>query len=81
MKKLPTALMVPSSSLKVWVTIAPPLDASVPAFGSEVCDGVAFGAMTAYGLWRCGLRTSKSGAYGWPEAIAYSGMPGNGGAR
>ncbi|HEX2378787.1 MAG TPA: aspartate/glutamate racemase family protein [Gaiellales bacterium] len=49
--------------------------------GVPVCDGVAFGAMTAYGLWRCGLRTSKSGAYGWPEAIAYSGMPGNGGAR
>jgi len=41
-----------------------------------VCDGVAFGAMTAYGLWRSGLRTSKSGAYGWPEAIASSGMPG-----
>lgn len=44
--------------------------------GVPVCDGVAFGAMTAYSLWRCGLRTSKSGAYGWPEAIAYSGMPG-----
>jgi len=44
--------------------------------GVPVCDGVAFGAMTAYGLWRSGLRTSKSGAYGWPEAIAYSGMPG-----
>jgi allantoin racemase len=44
--------------------------------GVPVCDGVAFGATVAYGLWRCGLRTSKSGAYGWPEAIAYSGMPG-----
>ena len=44
--------------------------------GVPVCDGVAFGAMTAYGLWRSGLRTSKSGAYGWPEAIAYSGMQG-----
>jgi allantoin racemase len=44
--------------------------------GVPVCDGVAFGAMTAYGLWRCGLRTSKTGAYGWPESIAYSGMPG-----
>jgi allantoin racemase len=44
--------------------------------GVPVCDGVAFGAMTAYGLWRSGLRTSKTGAYGWPEAIAYSGMPG-----
>jgi len=44
--------------------------------GVPVCDGVAFGAMTAYGLWRSGLRTSKTGAYGWPEAIAYSGMQG-----
>jgi allantoin racemase len=44
--------------------------------GVPVCDGVAFGAVTAYGLWRCGLSTSKAGAYGWPEAIAYSGMPG-----
>jgi allantoin racemase len=43
--------------------------------GVPVCDGVAFGAMTAYGLWRSGLRTSKTGAYAWPEAIAYSGMP------
>lgn len=49
--------------------------------GVPVCDGVAFGAMTAFGLWRCGLRTSKAGAYGWPEAIAYSGMPGFGGSR
>jgi Asp/Glu/hydantoin racemase len=47
--------------------------------GVPVCDGVAFGAMTAYGLWRCGLRTSKTGAYGWPESIAYSGMRGFGG--
>ena len=44
--------------------------------GVPVCDCVAFGAMTAYGLWRSGLRTSKAGAYGWPEAIAYSGMQG-----
>ena len=44
--------------------------------GVPVCDGVAFGATIAYGLWRCGLRTSKAGAYGWPESIAYSGMPG-----
>ena len=41
-----------------------------------VCDGVAFGAMIAFSLWRCGLSTSKSGAYGWPEPIAYAGMPG-----
>ena len=29
MKKLPTALTVPSNSFQVWLTIAPPLDASV----------------------------------------------------
>ena len=44
--------------------------------GVPVCDGVAFGAMIAYALWRCGLTTSKAGGYGWPEPIAYSGMPG-----
>jgi allantoin racemase len=44
--------------------------------GVPVCDGVAFGAMIAYGLWRCGLSTSKAGAYGWPEPINYAGMPG-----
>ncbi|HYX86772.1 MAG TPA: aspartate/glutamate racemase family protein [Gaiellales bacterium] len=44
--------------------------------GVPVCDGVAFGAMTAFALWRCGLRTSKVGAYAWPERIAYAGMPG-----
>ena len=38
-----------------------------------VCDGVAFGAMLAYSLWSCGLRTSKAGAYGGPEQIAYIG--------
>ena len=47
--------------------------------GVPVCDGVAFGAMLAFSLWSCGLRTSKSGAYGWPEPIAYTGMPGYGG--
>ena len=46
------------------------------AVGVPVCDGVAFGAMLAFGLWRCGLRTGKSGAYGSPEAIPYTGMPG-----
>jgi allantoin racemase len=46
--------------------------------GVPVCDGVAFGAMVAFSLWRCGLSTSKAGAYGWPEPIAYSGMPGFG---
>ena len=33
MKKLPTALTVPSSNLRVWLTIAPPLEASAPALG------------------------------------------------
>ena len=33
MKKLPTALTVPSSSFRVWLTIAPPLEASAPALG------------------------------------------------
>jgi hypothetical protein len=32
--------------------------------------------MVAFSLWRCGLSTSKAGAYGWPEPIAYAGMPG-----
>lgn len=44
--------------------------------GVPVCDGVAFGAMMAFSLWRCGLTTSKTGAYGWPEPIAYADMPG-----
>ena len=45
------------------------------AVGVPVCDGVAFGSMLAFGLWRCGLRTSKTGAYGWPEPIPYTGCP------
>ena len=32
--------------------------------------------MIAFSLWRCGLSTSKAGAYGWPEPIAYADMPG-----
>jgi allantoin racemase len=44
--------------------------------GVPVCDGVSFGALLAFSLWRCGLRTSKVGAYGWPEPIPYVGMPG-----
>jgi allantoin racemase len=39
-----------------------------------VCDGVAFGTMLAYGLWRCGLRTSKVGMFAAPEPIEYLGM-------
>jgi allantoin racemase len=46
--------------------------------GVPVCDGVAYGALTAYSLWRCGLTTSKAGAYARPEPIAYAGMPGFG---
>ena len=34
MKKLPTALTVPSNSFQVWLTMAPPLDASAPALGT-----------------------------------------------
>jgi allantoin racemase len=49
--------------------------------GVPVCDGVAFGALLAFALWRCGLRTSKAGAYGWPEPIPYTGMPGFSAAR
>ena len=47
--------------------------------GVPVCDGVAFGSMLAFSLWSCGLRTSKAGAYGWPEPIPYVGMAGYGG--
>jgi allantoin racemase len=44
--------------------------------GVPVCDGVAFGAGIAHALWRCGLRTSKAGAYAAPEPIPYLGMQG-----
>lgn len=49
--------------------------------GVPVCDGVAFGSLLAFALWRCGLETSKVGAYGFPEPIAYTGMPAPSGAR
>jgi allantoin racemase len=45
------------------------------AVGVPVCDGVAFGALMAYALWRCGLATSNVGSYGRPERIPYTGMP------
>lgn len=45
------------------------------AVGVPVCDGVAFGALTCYALWAAGLRTSKAGAFAWPEPIAYDAMP------
>jgi allantoin racemase len=49
--------------------------------GVPICDGVSFGALVAFSLWRSGLRTSKVGAYGSPEAIPYVGMPGPAGPR
>jgi allantoin racemase len=44
------------------------------AVGVPICDGVSFGALIAFSLWRSGLRTSKAGAYAYPEAIRYVGM-------
>jgi allantoin racemase len=38
--------------------------------GVPVCDGVAFGALLAHGLWRSGLRTTTRGAYGFPPELA-----------
>jgi allantoin racemase len=46
------------------------------AVGVPVCEGVSFGALIAFSLWRSGLRTSKGGAYAYPESIPYVGMPG-----
>ncbi len=43
--------------------------------GVPACDGVGFGALTCYGLWAAGLRTSKIGAFARPEPIPYEGMP------
>lgn len=48
--------------------------------GVPVADGVSFGALLGFALWRCGLRTSKSGAYAFPEPIPYTGMPSPSGA-
>jgi allantoin racemase len=45
------------------------------AVGIPATNGVAIGALTAHGLWRSGLRTSKHGAYAPPEPIPYDGMP------
>ena len=44
------------------------------ALGVPVCEGVSLGALQAWSLWRCGLRTSKVGSYSPPEPIAYLGM-------
>ena len=56
MKKLPTALTVPSSSLKVWLTIAPPLDAIAPALGRFACGASSALAPVSH-RWRlrCGV--------------------------
>jgi allantoin racemase len=45
------------------------------ALDVPVCDGVAFGSLLAYALARSGLRTSKVGAYAWPEQIRYVDAP------
>ena len=45
------------------------------AVGVPATNGVAIGALMAYGLWRAGLATSKRGAYAPPEPIPYDGMP------
>jgi allantoin racemase len=37
--------------------------------GVPVCDGVAFGALLVYALFRSGLQTSKVGAYEWPPGL------------
>jgi allantoin racemase len=42
--------------------------------GVPVCDGVSFGALLAFSIWRSGLRTSVAGAYAAPEPIDYVGM-------
>lgn len=42
--------------------------------GVPIVEGVSFGALTAYALWRCELHTSKAGSYAWPELIPYTGM-------
>ena len=44
------------------------------ALGVPACDGVAFGALTAFALRRAGLMTSKTGSYAWPEQIPFAGM-------
>src|SRR5258707_7477388 len=49
MKKFPTALTVPRSSLRVWLTIAPPLEARAPALG-RLCVGAAAGVAATPGV-------------------------------
>ncbi len=57
MKTLPTAPIVPSSSLKVWLTIAPPLEASAPA-----PDSPFFGAAPGEGLESAGVASGEAAA-------------------
>jgi allantoin racemase len=42
--------------------------------GVPICDGVSFGTLIAFSLWRSGLLTSKARAYAYPESIPYIGM-------
>jgi allantoin racemase len=50
-------------------------DVVAQELGIPATNGVVIGALTAYALWRAGLRTSTRGAYAAPEAIPYDGMP------
>ena len=46
-----------------------PMSATLAAaLDVPVCDGVAFGACIAHGLWASGVWTSKTGAYAWSDA-------------
>lgn len=56
-------------------------DAVRDGVGVPICEGVSFGTLIAFSLWRSGLRTSKVGAYAHPEPIPYVGMPGPGALR
>ena len=49
MKKFPTALAVPRISFRLWLKMAPPLAAIVPALGSEWGVGVGAGAASSDG--------------------------------
>ena len=51
------------------------------AVGVPICEGVSFGTLIAFSLWRSGLRTSKAGAYAYPESIPYVGMADPGASR
>ncbi len=59
MKKLPTTLTVPSRTFSVWLTIAPPLEASVPALG-KLCAGDVPGVAAA---------AAPSAVADWPALV------------